>query len=71
MAATIIGVVEMKIKGYPVNDKTDPHNRPPYERGVRTTTIVVKAANETDLEDWQDRIDTMALYAQTIMDANL
>ena len=71
MAATIIGVVEIKMKGYPVNDKTDPHNRPPYERGVRTTRMVIKAASETDLEDWQDRIAMMEAYAQIIMDADI
>jgi len=71
MAATIIGVVEIKMKGYPVNDKTDPHNRPPYERGVRTTSMVIKAASETDLEDWQDRIAMMEAYAQIIMDADI
>lgn len=67
MALTgIIGVAEVKIKGYPVNDKTDPGNRPPREAGVRTVKFTVKS-ELTDLEDWQDRMALMEIYMYLIM----
>jgi hypothetical protein len=67
MALTgMIGVAEVKIKGYPINDKTDPHNRPPREAGVRTVRFTVKS-ELTDLDDWQDRMFLMEIYTNLIM----